>query len=88
MTVVAASGGVRALHAVIDSVLAPMVACDGGELRWVQRVGDVVEVSLTGACIGCPGQRDTVEGVLLPTLRSVDPTVSSVRVVAPSLRRP
>lgn len=83
MTVVAASGGTGALRAVIESVLAPMVSRDGGELRLVGRVGDVVEVSLTGACIGCPGQRDTVEGVLLPALRGVDPTVSSVRVVAP-----
>ena len=73
-----------ALQALIESVLAPMVARDGGSLRWVRRVDDVVVVSLTGACEGCPAQRDTLDGVLLPAMRAVDPTVTAVRAVPPT----
>ena len=69
------------MRRLLDSVLAPLVAKDGGELRWVRRVGDVVEVSLSGACLGCPAQRDTLDCVLLPAFRVVDPSVTSVRAV-------
>jgi Fe-S cluster biogenesis protein NfuA len=81
MTVVADPQDHRALRALIESVLAPLVAKDGGRLQWVRRVDGVVEVSLGGACLGCPAQRDTADAVLLPAMRAVDPTVSSVRVV-------
>jgi Fe-S cluster biogenesis protein NfuA len=80
-----ASAGIQgdaALLALLHEVLAPMVARDGGALGWVRRAGDTVEVSLGGACLGCPAQRDTVEGVLLPAMRAADPTVLAVRVVA------
>ncbi|MDO9022435.1 MAG: NifU family protein [Deltaproteobacteria bacterium] len=74
----------RALRALVESVLAPLVAKDGGVLRWRGRVDDVVEVSLGGACLGCPAQRDTLDSVLLPAMRAVDPSVAAVRVVAPT----
>ena len=82
MTAPATIDGHRALRALVESVLAPLVAKDGGELRWERRVDDVVEVSLGGACLGCPAQRDTLDWVLLPALRAVDPSVAAVRVVA------
>lgn len=69
------------LRTLLNSVLAPLVAKDGGELRWIRRVGDVVEVSLSGACLGCPAQRDTLDFVLLPAFQGIDPTVVSVRAV-------
>lgn len=81
MTVVAHYEGEGALRALVESVLAPLVARDGGELHWVRRVGDVVEVAMLGQCRGCPAQRDTLDGVLLPALRGVDPTVAAVRAV-------
>lgn len=81
MTVVAKLEDHGALRALIESVLAPLVARDGGKLHWVRRVDGVVEVSLTGACLGCPAQRDTADAVLLPAMRAVDPSVTSVRVV-------
>lgn len=73
-----------ALRTLVESVLAPLVARDGGRLTWVRRVGDVVEVRLGGACLGCPGRRDTLDTVLLPALRGVDPSVASVRVASPA----
>jgi len=69
------------LRTLVDTVLAPLVAKDGGILRWVRRVDGVVEVSLSGACLGCPAQRDTADTVLLPAMRALDPSVISVRVV-------
>lgn len=84
MSVVVTNGGTFSLRRAVDAVLAPMVARDGGELRWVRRDGDVVEVSLGGAYVGGPGQRDVIDGVVLPALRAIDPSVASVRVVAPA----
>lgn len=81
MTAASRLDGQGALRALVESVLAPLVAKDGGALRWVRRVDDVVEVALGGACLGCPAQRDTVDAVLLPAMRAVDPSVSAVRVV-------
>ncbi|MBL8600488.1 MAG: NifU family protein [Myxococcales bacterium] len=72
------------LRSVIESVIGPLVARDGGAVEWVGLRGDVVELRLLGACRGCPGQRNTLEGVILPALRVSDPTVSEVRVL-PSL---
>jgi Fe-S cluster biogenesis protein NfuA len=82
MTAASRLEGQGALRALVETVLAPLVEKDGGVLCWVRRVDDVVEVSLGGACLGCPAQRDTVDWVLLPALRAVDPTVAAVRVVA------
>jgi len=81
MTAVSIPEGQGALRALVDTVLAPLVAKDGGILQWVRRVDSVVEVSLSGACLGCPAQRDTADAVLLPAMRAVDPSVTSVRVV-------
>ncbi|MDB4927633.1 MAG: NifU-like domain [Myxococcaceae bacterium] len=82
MTAASRLEGQGPLRALVESVLAPLVARDGGALRWVRRVDDVVEVSMGGACLGCPAQRDTIDTVLLPALRRLDPTVAAVRVVA------
>lgn len=81
MTAVSGLEGQGALRALVEFVLAPLVAKDGGQLTWVRRVDSVVEVKLAGACLGCPAQRDTIESVLLPAMRRVDPSVASVRVV-------
>ena len=82
MTAPATIDGQCALRALVESVLAPLVAKDGGVLRWERRVDDVIEVSLGGACLGCPAQRDTLDWVLLPAMRAVDASVAAVRVVA------
>lgn len=75
------------LAEVCERVLAPLVAADGGRLLYVGRTEGVVEVNLSGACLGCPGQRYTLDGVILPALQSVDATVTAVRV-APARVRP
>lgn len=57
-----------------------MVARDRGEIEWVGLDGDVAEVILRGACVGCPGQAYTINEVVLPALRAVDPTIVRIRV--------
>lgn len=73
------------LRAHVESVLAPLVAVDGGRLGWVGLRDDIAELTLGGACRGCPGQRTTLDEVLLPSLRALYPALQGVRVVtAPS----
>lgn len=66
----------------LEEVLAPLVAVDGGTIEFVALRGDVVEVAMGASCRGCPGQRETLEGVVLPALRAADARVRDVRVVA------
>ncbi len=73
------------VEALCATILAPLVAVDGGRLTYVGRAGGVIEVNLGGACLGCPGQRYTLESVVLPALRRADPSVTAVRVA--SLRK-
>jgi Fe-S cluster biogenesis protein NfuA len=70
-----------ALRAAIHTLVAPLVALDNGQVTFVRRHGDVVELRFGGACRGCPGQSFTLKGVVLPTLQRVDATVRDVRVV-------
>jgi len=71
------------LQAHVETVLAPLVARDGGRLGWVGLRHEVAEITLGGACRGCPGQRTTLDEVLLPSLRALHPPLQGVRVVSP-----
>jgi len=71
----------RQLQTHVAEVLAPLVALDGGRLEWVGLSDDVAALRLGGACRGCPGQRTTLEEVVLPSLRAVFPALKGVRVV-------
>ena len=64
----------------VREVLAPLVAVDRGEIEWVGVVDGVAEIRLGGACAGCPGQSFTLNAVILPALRAVDPSLSGIRV--------
>lgn len=75
------------LRAVFDRVIVPLVARDEGVAEWVGVRDDVVEIRLGGACRGCPGQRYTVEMVILPALRAQDPALKEVRVL-PMIAKP
>lgn len=72
-----------ALRDAIDTLVAPMIARDDGTIAYSKTVGGVVEVVLGGACLGCPAQRDTLLGVVLPVLRRLDPSVTTIRAVRP-----
>ena len=71
------------LRRIVCEVLAPLVVADGGRIEFVGLRGDIAEVSLSGACRGCPGQPMTLRGVVLPALQAVAPEIRDVRAVAP-----
>jgi Fe-S cluster biogenesis protein NfuA len=68
------------LAEVVKNVLGPVVAVDGGAIELVAVRDGVAEITLSGACAGCPGQTITTREVVLPTLRAVDASISAVRV--------
>jgi Fe-S cluster biogenesis protein NfuA len=68
------------LATLVRDVLTPLVAVDKGQIEWVGVSGSVAEIQLGGACAGCPGQSYTVNKVILPALRVIDPSIESVRV--------
>jgi len=59
----------------LQSVIAPLVHTDGGELYLVRADGDEVVLHLAGTCAGCPGASLTIQGVIEPTLRTILPSL-------------
>jgi Fe-S cluster biogenesis protein NfuA len=70
----------QAVRAVIDGVLAPLVAHDGGVLEFVSLDGSAATVRLHGACSGCPGRSLTIEQVILPALKRVAANIERVEL--------
>lgn len=66
---------------VVTEILAPLIEADRGRVEFVRRHEDVVELWLSGACRGCPGQSHTLKFVALPALQAVDPSVRDVRAL-------
>ena len=64
----------------VATVLAPMVAADGGSIEWVGLEAGVAHVRMGVSCAGCPGQTYTTRNVVLAMLQTLDPDVHDVRV--------
>jgi Fe-S cluster biogenesis protein NfuA len=59
--------------AVIQEVLAPMVAADGGRLYVVQADAKQVSLHLAGRFAGCPGNHVATRRVIQPVIAAVAP---------------
>jgi len=54
----------------IDEVLQPLVAADGGHIELVEVTERRVVVRLSGTCAGCPGQPYTLTRVIEPAFKA------------------
>ena len=60
----------------IDEVLRPLLAADGGEIQLVSVTEARLIVKLTGTCAGCPGRPYTLSGVVERAARKyLSPTI-------------
>jgi Fe-S cluster biogenesis protein NfuA len=53
----------------VDEVLAPLIAADGGEIELVGLVDKRLLVRLTGTCAGCPGRPYTLARIVEPVVK-------------------
>ncbi|HKP57165.1 MAG TPA: NifU family protein [Polyangiales bacterium] len=53
----------------VDEVLAPLIAADGGTITLVGVVDKRVLIRLTGTCSGCPGRPYTVGRIIEPAVK-------------------
>ena len=53
----------------IDDVVRPLIAADGGQIELVRVVDKRLVVRLTGTCAGCPGRMYTLSGIVEPAAR-------------------
>jgi NifU-like protein len=53
----------------IDEIVRPLVAADGGEIELVRVEDNRLIVRLTGMCSGCPGRPYTLSGIIEPAAR-------------------
>jgi Fe-S cluster biogenesis protein NfuA len=59
----------EAARKLIDQVLRPLIAVDGGRIELVSVVDKCVVVRLSGTCAGCPGRPYTLSGVIEPAVK-------------------
>lgn len=59
------------IEEVVDSVLNPLLAKDGGSAEVVAYEDGVLTLRLTGALLGCPGTPYVKRGVIEPAIREV-----------------
>ena len=56
-------------QALIDDVLQPLIAADGGRIELIEISERRVVVRLSGTCQGCPGQPYTLSHVIEPAFK-------------------
>jgi Fe-S cluster biogenesis protein NfuA len=68
---------VREVQAVLDE-LRPALAIDGGDVVLLAVFEDGVRLRLTGACVGCCAQGETLHHALVPRLTERLPWIERV----------
>lgn len=53
----------------VDEVLAPLIAADGGTIQLVSLIDKRLLVRLTGTCAGCPGRPYTLTRIVEPVAK-------------------
>jgi Fe-S cluster biogenesis protein NfuA len=53
----------------IDEVLGPLIAADGGQIELVGVGEHKIIIRLTGTCAGCPGRPYTLSRIVEPAAR-------------------
>ncbi|MDX2055868.1 MAG: NifU family protein [Polyangiaceae bacterium] len=75
----------------LETVLAPLLAADGGELYLVSASESLVSLHLGGRYSGCPGNNLVRRRILEPAIATVAPgarvDVSSGAIVPPGARK-
>lgn len=61
----------RRLLEVLETVIAPMIEADGGQLYLVAADSASVRLHLGGTCCGCPGARTTARWIIEPAVQAV-----------------
>jgi Fe-S cluster biogenesis protein NfuA len=69
---------VARIRAVLDEEIRPAVAMDGGDVAFVAFRDGIVELSMRGACSGCPSSAATLEHGIEARLRERIPEVQGV----------
>lgn len=69
---------VARIRAVLDEEVRPAVAMDGGDVAFVAFRDGIVELSMRGACSGCPSSAATLEHGIEARLRERIPEVQGV----------
>lgn len=53
----------------IEEVVSPLLAADGGKIELVSVNEERIIVRLTGMCAGCPGRPYTLSGIVEPAAK-------------------
>ncbi len=72
---------VRRIREILENEVRPYVERDGGEIVFAGFSGGVVQVSLRGACAGCPSSTITLKLAIEGRLKEAIPEVDSVVAV-------
>lgn len=59
----------------------PVVALDGGDVRFVELKEDTLYISMRGACSGCPSSQATLKQGIEVRIRELFPSIKSVEAI-------
>lgn len=66
------------LKRTLESVVAPLIEADEGELYWIPGGGNTVRLHLRGRFSGCPGNTLVADHILEPAVNAMLPTAQVV----------
>jgi len=66
----------------MDEYIRPVIAEDGGEIKFVKFEDGVVYIQMEGACHGCPHASDTIQYGIEAVLKRYVPEVKKVTQIA------
>lgn len=69
------------MESVVNDIIRPLVAADGGDVEIVTQEEGQVVLRLLNACRGCPGAFYTIQQVITPALRRVVPEGTHIEVI-------
>jgi Fe-S cluster biogenesis protein NfuA len=72
---------IEQIKTILEEKIRPVVARDGGDIVFHSYEDGVVNVSLRGACAGCPGATMTLKMGVEAALKKAIPEVREVRQV-------
>lgn len=71
---------VKLVEALADSLIRPTLNRDNGDMRILCYQDNILEVEFTGHCAGCPYARNTLNNVIVRTLKKYLPSLSDVKL--------
>lgn len=67
-------------EALADALIRPTLNRDGGDIDIISLYADILQVRFTGHCAGCPYAQNTLQNVIIRTLKHYLPQIKEIKL--------